>query len=73
MNWSMLAMGVVFGVFSGIVSLGTAIATLDAWPDKLQWLKLVAGFSVSFATTAVAYLITPGAISAALREKGVLK
>lgn len=66
-------MAVIVGGFAGVVAMGTAISTLNAWPDSLQWLKLCAGFSVSFCTTAAAYLITPGSIAATLREKGVIK
>ncbi len=48
------------GLSAAIIAFGTAVAVLDQWPSKLQWLILSGGSLVAFAKGVDGYLREAG-------------
>jgi enterochelin esterase-like enzyme len=47
-NWELLGRRIWHGITAAILAGGTALAVLQQWPTKFQWLLLGSGMSMAF-------------------------
>jgi len=60
MNWQRIGSQSWHGVSAAVLAGATAIAVLQTWPNKLQWLILAAGMAGAFVKGVNGYNSDPG-------------